>query len=266
MATRSAVITVSYTELDGSPIEYVSNEQIVVERKLKCAWGDRLTLAKELVGHRFGGVLYLPHEYWPAGNENLRFCFCKSCHIEVLGAYQNAKLTAVYETQAFTARQDTYVSERIEVASDFLTLGEKDLVWADGGADVTGTEVPSKLERMTEWVYTIHKALFVPTKVYTLVGGINKKDVYSPSLGVTFDKETLLYVGPSLQREWTSDGISAWTITLRFMHRSQSWNKFPQGGTGTGTEMNYSRVRKKDDTGNNTLNIYALTDLRSLVE
>ncbi len=143
-----------------------------------------------------------------------------------------------------------YVSEELQPASEFLTLSEEKLFWTSGTPPtnpVTSTEVPTYLLRMFDWVYTLHNVISLPAAVFTLPGYINDASVTSRDLGRVFAAGTLLCGNPSLNRQITSEGITAWTVTFRFTYKAEGWNNFPRLSTN-GTGITWGPVYASDGT------------------
>lgn len=237
--------------MDDSPQEGVGVASQDGIRILKCAWVDRLTLATQLVGytHIIGldTIHYLPHQYPHAG---LRHLFASDIRIgrlasKMIGAdprvaiYNEAILTVTYSVPDYefpTEDEETYVTESLEPATDFMTMSHIGLFWDRRGREpIDPTEAPAKLVRMTAWVYTLHALKSLPPQIFTLPGTVNLRDVYSWSLDKWFAYETLLCGDPSLSREKTTTGVTAWAVTFRFIEKNAGsfahplgWNEFPK--------------------------------------
>jgi hypothetical protein len=229
-------ITVDYTELAGSPREHIAHDGTNVVRTLTCAWGDRIQLAKELIGYVVGSIVHAPDAY-DAGDVPLYYIYAKAVNIEPIGDYTKAKLTVTYKSLDYDVDgpsqtgQTTYVTENLEPSLEFLTLSDQKLYWDSARTaanKLKASEVPSYIVRMTDWVYTIHRTYVMPAAVIELPGYVNSSSVYSYTLDYTFGAETLLCGNPSMLREFTSDGIATWTVTFRFTHKPEGWNNFPR--------------------------------------
>ena len=237
--------------MDDSPQESVGVSLQDSTRTIKCAWASRLQLAAQLVGYtRIIGLdtlHYLPHRYPHIG---LRHLFATDVKIRRLAskminvaphiaAYNEAILTVTYSVPDFefpTENEETYVTESLEPATEFMTMSANNLFWDRSGEEpIDPTEAPAKLVRMTAWVYTLHALKSLPAQVFTLPGTVNLSDVYSWSLNKWFAYETLLCGDPSLSREKTATGVTAWAVTFRFIEKNAGsflnplgWNEFPK--------------------------------------
>jgi len=229
-----ANITVEYNRVPDYPKERLSSQSIEVTDMLQCAWGDRITLAKELIGYTVGSILHPPHEY-DFGEDNIPNIFCRDVSIEPIishddtGEYKVARLSVRYANLDYEETEEVYVTESLEPASEFLTLSHEGLYW-DSGQEyaLESTEAPAMIVRMIDWVYTVHHKTSIPNWVWTHPGTINSSSTYSKTLNESFGAETLLCGNPSLSREITSSGETAWTITVRLTYRKETWNKFPR--------------------------------------
>jgi hypothetical protein len=279
-------ITIGYSEMDGSPKEGVGVKSQDAVRTLKCAWADRLTLAAQLVGYTqpigLDVIHFLPHQYPHSG---LLHLFASDIRIErlaskmnntitTLASYTDAILTVTYSVPDYefpTENEETYVTESLEPATEFMTISHKGLYWDENGEDpIDPTEAPAKLVRMTAWVYTLHSLYELPSAIFTLPGKVNTNDTYSWSLNKWFAYETLLCGDPSLSREKTSTGVSAWAVTFRFIHRNAGsyssplgWNEFPRPkDSDVDGHVRYTTVKTLD--GHDVL-VYELSDFEDLI-
>ena len=61
---KNAPITISYSEISGSPKEQHTEDGFRAVRRLKCAWADRFELAKQLQGgFDSTGLFFVPARY-----------------------------------------------------------------------------------------------------------------------------------------------------------------------------------------------------------
>jgi len=278
-------ITVDYEEMNDSPRESLSHDRISATRTLKCAWTNRLQLAKELIGYTqvsgSDSILYQPHPYAPLDNvvavevSISPFAGIIPDPTSVKDAeYRHAFLTVKYETPSYdlpTEGQQTYVTESLEPAAEFLTLTHDKLFWDTNGETlIDSTEAPARVIRMLDWVYTINRISYLPSEVFDLPGCVNKYDIYSWSLNRWFAWETLLCGNPSLRRETTSEGTTAWTVTFRFTYRNAGtfasplgWNVFPRPGQADAQgHIYYDSI--KTESGNDIL-VYEPKDFEGLI-
>lgn len=237
---------VTYSRLFGYPIENLVNvfnfgSELV--DKVKCNWEDREELAKEFLGFVIGTVVTAPARTQASNGSTLTVV---NVTIDPMGVdqdgaenYGKAILTITYRYVNIATELEEYATESIEPASEFVTVGNTNLQWADGVA-LEPIEAPSIIIRMVEWVYTIHNVSSVPSWIWTLPGRINDAIVTSSDFG-SFAKHTLLCGNPSLSRTITERGRSDWNLVARLTYREQTWNKFPRASKD-GAEITYEKL------------------------
>lgn len=248
--TSEAVITVAFEEIDNSPQESITAEGLVASRLLRCDWGDRFQLARELLGYSkdtgFTVTSYRPHRY-PAASH----LFAQNISISGAGAsggsaagdaagnynmtWAKADLSVEYLPRTVDdADPRTMVSESVEPNAEFLTLPSKLLYWDAAAKEPLGAdEAPGLVVRMMNWVVTHHNVRSLHADFWELIGHVNDAAVESKTFGFTLAAETLLYQAPSLSREITTDGAQAWRVTVRFSYRPDGWNLFFKAGSTT---------------------------------
>jgi len=230
--------------------EYFGPDGPTVERMFLVDWADRLTFIKEKLGHFDGSTLWLPD-----GNESIGTLYARQADIvPVLDRPDDPSLLSgrAYVKVLYgppkadipPSGESLYVTETLEQSAEFLTLGHAGLFWGTGSSKVSlydwDIEVPRCIVPMVEWRYTVHRYPALPAAALTLPGHINSAPVYSRSLGLTFPAGTLLCGPLSLSREYTSSGVSMWTITWSFIHKNngtpgspKGWNYFPRTTAGS---------------------------------
>lgn len=282
------LITIAYEEMALSPSEGVGVDKQEATRVFKCAWSNRIVLATQLVGYTrvigLDTIYYLPHQY---PHDGLLHLFATDVKITPftnkttndpsvpgIATYEHAQLTVTYSVPTYDfpeENEETYVTEAIEPATEFMTLPYSGLYWdRDAQNPIDPTDAPGKLVRLTAWVYTLHNLPTLPAAVIDLPGKINRNDVYSWSLNRWFAWETLLCGDPSLSREITAAGATGWTCTFRFIHRNAGdfaapigWNEFPEPkAADSDGHILYNTVKTAD--GNDVL-VYELDDFEDLI-
>jgi len=251
---------ITYEEDVNSPIEQYSEGDARITRTLRCAWEDRHSLAKELLGYVHGTLLYPPHSY-DGGDGTLSGIYARECTIrptltkgtiadETAYRDQIAELTVVYRASTVIypgtgpidigpGTDTVIVEESLEPSVEFLTLPTKDIYIGGTPVEDTGIATPAKAIQMVDWVYTMYHRWFLPSTFFTMTGKVNSAAVASRTLydatgaPYVFGAETLLCNPPSARREHYSSGVSLWTVTFRFTYRQDGWNKFPYWNTTT---------------------------------
>lgn len=278
--------TVAYDRVPGYPKESITRSGSIVTDMMQCEWTDRIALAKELLGFTIGSILYKPDEY-NAGDDALLGLYCSNVVTDPVvgldlatGDYKKARLTVTYENPDYDIDNvpdgsTVYVTESLEPSAEFLTLSEKGLYWSDD-EDVEANDAPQKIVRMMDWVYTKHSITSQApiNEMFNLLGYVNDASVYSRALNRYFSAETLLYGNPSLTREVTDEGTTAWTITYRFAWRNngtyvspQGWNHFPRSKKDTSGVMNFERIyNAKGGASDDILYPYPKTSFAGVID
>lgn len=243
-----AVINVPYNEMDGSPEVRHTRRGVNATRRLRCAWGARSLLARQLMGYTNGaGVSFetatLPDyddvyvsdvNIAPAPGQTLQ-----DSSDPQHTSYEQAILTVQYKSDdssvSTTPGSGTErFSESLECAKEFLTLPGKKLYWDSANTQTVGDGAgPSLILPMLTWVYTRRRVQNIPNGAVNGIGLVNAAAVTAQTLGISFAKETLLYDTISLQRVVTFNGTLGWDVTVRFVHRPTGWNYFPNPETNS---------------------------------
>lgn len=239
-------ISVSYTEIgdEKSPTEGANKEGPRATRLLECTWANRWTLLKELLGwweynsNTDTVVIHRPHDYphnqWAKCLDVNILPFGKDVPsgVDGVSAYGKARLTVVYGVP----EEDDYASESLEPSAEFLTFPNEKLFWDAAKTEpLNEDEAPGVLLNTLNWIYNRHKMPYIPVEILNLIGYVNAAAITSPTLGMTFPIETLLYQPPTLAREISVVGgdyarLTGWRIEFRFTYRPTGWNKFPKRG------------------------------------
>ena len=252
VVVHNAALTVSYSEMDGSPKESFGSGRNRAVRSLQCAWDDRITFKKELLGYRRweGSDLHvhLPHQYpwvdnmWAMNVTPSPYGLMVSSGVTGQAAYEYAMLAVEYGVRLYNTddeQESLTTNETLEPAVEFLTLSNQKLYWDTSQTEQLDLDQSPGIQvRMMEWVYSIEASDKMPANVLDLRGYVNNAAITSNRLQTTsgklsFAAESLLFLGPRLGREIGGDDEEMWHTELRFMHRESGWNTFPYN-TGTG--------------------------------
>lgn len=258
-------ISVTYEELGEpqSPSENYGEEGgFQGTRYLKCAWGDRHTLARELMGtidiqdNQF--IITLPHAH-PA----FELAFVRNVGISGFGKpggdsatvlnYEHAIVAAQYKTGKWMdipgdgeGEENVLVDETLDAGGEYLTRPNRLLYWdAEKKEQLSADEAPRLFIQMATWRYTIMQIPYFPTGFFDLIGKVNSAAVQSQTLGITFAAETLLMEPAQPSRLITNSGAQAWKLPIALTYRPKGWNKFYKAGetepqslfNGQGVEM-----------------------------
>jgi len=242
-------ITVPYIEIaDGNfPRERWTSKGFEADRLFQVAWDDSVQFIADIVGDvvdlgALGGFMVTQGQQYP------RFTAARAMSAGVTGYGQNlatvpltwthARISVGYAVPDYSLSQaggdgeQVIVSESLDAAAEFLTLPHQKLWWTYEGGDLSnpiGRDVPiGRLVRLVNWNYTIHHVLRVTDQVVKLVGHVNLAEVKSPTLGLTFEPETLLYNGPRMSQEITVSGFRSRSLEMSYTFRPDGWNKLPR--------------------------------------
>lgn len=220
-------------------------ERTTAKAVLRVAWADRYTLVDDIVGNsrvwpyaleagRIGprattaGIMPCPGSYVESGQGMI---------------YTDALVTVNYDSNVGTGggssqgsdsdpqdpETENLFAEEIEPTAEFITLDHKRFRWgAQNGDPLLEQEAPGKLVKGLNLVRTFYKVPPpLPIQILDAVGGVNASGESAPILGLSFDKETLLYQPPNLSRTIKTDGTGfAFTIKMKYSYKPQGWNKF----------------------------------------
>lgn len=242
--------SIAYSELPGSPEENFSRASgFSAVRKIKCAWRDRMRLARELMGGMSATGVLLPSARYddnPAArvtDVKIRPFFGGELESDDgddrKALYEQAELNITYKVPDGSDSSgggddsdspESLVSETIDVAKEFMTLPSQGLYWSANStsdADKLGDDAsPGILIPMLVWSYTRRQLLSLPWAASDLVGHVNGAGMTSTTTGLSFAPETLLYESLSLSRGTSPSGRVVWDATFRFVHRATGWNRF----------------------------------------
>lgn len=247
--------------------------EIRIVDKLQCAWGDRLLLAKLLLGYRNGFTMIPPVPYSMEPSIQVYATHVDIDPMKSVGGsdyYEKALVTITLGNLPYDVNnpreiggRNVYVSEAIEPASEFLTLNGTDVYWADGDL-VEDIEYPAKIIKRFNWIYKIHQLDYIPSQVWYLLGQINNNNVYSRILDKTILPGHLLFGNPSIDSTITAEGLPTHDITLRLTYQEENWNKFPKLNTAVGGSPDWQYLYK-DDSAGDQVRIYASNNFSGII-
>jgi len=236
----------TYTEFPGSNTLSFSRDSIKGRRLFKVDWGDRINFCKALLGY-VTSVGHVPlrslAETFP-GYDDL---YCQDANIEPDGvqsevdgeaSYIVAKITAEYTpwrrgtTNAESEDVDDELEEAMatftqgaDIAGEFLSIPASRFRYVGAttttGGDVAGIDYPvGRLTGNVDFTLTSDSEAEVPlTAIRACVGRVNSVVWFGAAAGHT------IFLGASINRTITSEGVGAWEIAYRFRERIEAtWN------------------------------------------
>lgn len=279
----------SGTDIDGSPSFQIAKDSASAKRVCKVDWSDIDSAITGLFGtvfmagtgvvrdplHTFPGKSYLVLDQMdikPFDDDNI------VGSSGGLPTYTSAQLELTYKTKPYNTDDDddtsddpdvpegTYLTHRISLGGDILTLPESGLQWQaandDGIKDVAADVAPGMVIPTIEHQFTWH---FVPSPPFAAMKNAYGK--VNSALQYGAPAETLLFLGADANRDITTEGTKAWTLDYRFQEKAlkaggviAGWNHFFRPDPGAG-QNSWQKILRKD--GNT---VYETADFSSLFE
>lgn len=256
-----AYSSVTCCEVHDSIKENHTGEERTADVTLQCAWADRYALVEDLLEN---------NRRWPHGDLSGSKLVAKTASIKPepttydtdgqACVYKSALIDVSYsdKLEEVTNEDDSddpaygdgstsegdgggeheepvtdLMSEEIEPAAEFVTLDYRRFRWSAANGDpLLEGEAPGRLLLSAILNRTLYKVRNPPLSLITNMGKVNGSSYRSRLLGITFPKETLLFMAPMLSRTIRSNGESAWTVKLRFGIKPNSWNEYFRSKTG----------------------------------
>lgn len=233
-------------EVDGSSRESFSEDGVSCSVDLRCPWSERHDLLTNILGNQL---------LWPYFSS----VPCRAASASAMPmpggvgtqdgagyAYETALISLTFEIRDIEEGENTNIySESLEPTAEFLTLPHDDFRWGSSeGDEIKSAEAPGRLELGFDYVVSLYGLSSIPGAVLSLPGKCNNGSVTSPSLGMTFGDETLLYNPPTISRTVTTEGDSKYTMQTRLTYRPSGWNKFWRPKTAS-----YEAMFHKDGSG-----------------
>jgi len=230
-------ISVTYYEANGWPKDAYTIDGFAGERKLVCDWGDRHTLATEIMTppnniypyNDIGAmVTHIPRvEGWRKGKQS-------AGTTAGMASYEKAVVTVNYSTFGVatgTTPNQLLISEWTETWSEVKTLDKTKYFWGTAPKNLGPGEGPSKLEPGMDYILVYHNLLVVPGAVTTVPGTCNSNVVNAYLLGLSFPAETLVFDGANVKHRITTTGSTGYTVRYRFRFKpnvrdgeAKGWN------------------------------------------
>lgn len=241
-----ANITVPFEEADGSGANTFGADGGSGTRILFCEYDDAGLLSAQLLGGAIGETGGIQYREAPARHPDRPFLYARAASYEGIGpssvgpsgaaSYPKARVRVEYRPLERDEIDDpdrgsiTYITESRDLAGQFVTLPSEQFEWVDGPDTGEAVGEGTTLGRLLpELAVTlrVHQWFAAPVTEGTFeqaIGKVNDEDFRA--LWTNWGAETLLFEGASAEREYTSDGIAAWRVTLSFRYRSIGWNAF----------------------------------------
>ncbi len=206
-------IATDHAEVQGWPKELYTDRGAGYERRIRCVWGDRFTLAGELT--TYPDSIYPYNTDTNAILDRLRIIPERNSKSSDAGAgkisYNNAILICNYSTRGRVV-DGNLVTERLTPAMEGGRISKEDLYW-DNAKTLSVQNNPLRLYPKLTYTLRYHQLSEIPTAVYQLPGYINGDTVVTKILGISFAPYFLLYRGAIVDRTLTTAGVTKFDVT-----------------------------------------------------
>jgi len=210
----------AYYEIEGWPKIWYSENGTRAQRKLECAWSDRLTVAAEIDAY--------PTRVFPYGNSGAQVSQIviapapksKMGGTDDEGSYDTAHLIVNYSTRAASTAE--LISEGLTPSTTATKYGHTGLEWADGTALIDGEGLVA-IRGLMEYSLRYYRAAYIPTSI-GYAGYINNNNFWTKTLGLVFYPGALVYRGAKVLRTQTVSGVTMFDITHTFGYSPNGWN------------------------------------------
>ncbi|HEY1065906.1 MAG TPA: hypothetical protein VGE52_07345 [Pirellulales bacterium] len=278
-------MTVAFQEVAGSPRERFDESGVVATRILLCAWEDRTSLVRSLMGSRSPLAPALPSAY-----PGFPLCYVESVVVEpwsadlapdsgeasldAVNSYSAnpaAKLTVTYRTKPYSSRkprtnlpdvpEGTFLSYQMRFSAQYIALPARQLRWSDAASisvpeDRPGSlVVPVAIHRLT-W----HKVSRPPWDAIRAATGRVNDSFFLGAAG-----ETLLFEGMDADAEFEVDPDEpvTWRLTMTFRERAVKQGSSAFGWNHAYRESPAGWQRLKTSDGNA---LYSSADFAALFQ
>lgn len=240
--------TVACSEIHGTREEGLSYKGGPTAKvSLECAYADRFLLREDLINNG----------YWPYTSDGGYAPRCQSVTVRPEPTtYEQDGQAITYETAVLDVDYSydqsagsnsgggagggrQLYTETFENQLELLELKMKD-VWINTDpadqATLPGNPGPGRkkiktLPAFREYSMSLRRVYYnwvsVPSTFVTLLNTVNNAEVTFPSIGIPYPKETLLFLPRSSNRSVSTDGTAGYTVSVDFIYKKETWNKFP---------------------------------------
>jgi hypothetical protein len=185
-------------EIYSTVRETWSNERLGASVALRCPWADRYSVLYNILANALAWP-YNPGSGMRAVSGAVSPFLEQHSTQDGQGiAYVDARLDINFEA-AFLSNnppgggQKAIYQETIEPNGEFITIPPADFEWSDG-TPIKNEEAPGRLMIGMDYRITWLNLVAIPVECGTLIDAVNVAQVISPSLGLVFPPETLLFI------------------------------------------------------------------------
>lgn len=155
----------------------------------------------------------------------------KTASVSTITTNNNAPIDQGYDYEEFYVDVNysntirTIVSEEIEPIAEFIRLDPRRFRWSSG-APLTEGEAPGYLYQTMNLIFKYTNQLTVPPAFLTGIGHVHNAAWVSPTTGLTYASETLLFCPAPISNTYTTGGSTGFNYTIKFAYRPNGWNKY----------------------------------------
>lgn len=232
---------VPFTEVHKSGTESLTDGRWSAERTFKIRWADRFAFANDVMGGIIQGAWTpTPTRRSPAQHPWIPTpCFAKTFRVQPIGksydagdtktvGFTDCLVTIGYQTPEGADEDQpeelTYVEENLDISAQMVSIPKGTYTFPDGTIldENFGKQMGSAVWslKINEW------GSFDVATIIDAMGMVNSSEFKG------FPTGKLLFTSAGASRRFTSNGITAWDVDLKFAYRTKKWNEFVNPKTG----------------------------------
>lgn len=222
---------VSYEELDGWPQSYWDRGDFYGERRLLCAWSDRVSLLNEL-----DADFQWPTSLYPEGPSA---ALARTARVIPFGRmpltssqnyaeYEWAIIQVHYSTKGpkWDAINKLFIEETMDPAFMSFSVDNANLRWKNDDKRVEPNDAPVNHDCLLEYQIAFHFLTSLPTWILARPGLCNSNTFITAGLGISFAPYTIKYMGSSIRGTYSLAKLPRYHVTAKFLFKWSEWNKF----------------------------------------
>lgn len=240
LTPANGVTLLGYTVWPEQLQERFSRTEQWVRMSIICKWTDRIGFRQLLLGgsRLVGGVITTTAPYAHPNYSWMLVCDVRAEMAPGSTGYTNDSNNFIACDYARLTVEFNQLDpldlgeEKIEFSGRMITAPPEMFTWASDGEALLSSEAPGIIEVKASLERTINTVASLPlTTIFGLIGKVNS----STYLGGA--AETMLYLGASSQRRYTTFGSKCWSLTHKIDFSAAGWNQFLRASTGDYEEL-----------------------------
>lgn len=155
----------------------------------------------------------------------------KNCAVSPITTGSNPAIDQGYDYEEYNVAVNysntisTLVVEEIEPIAEFIRLDPRMFRWASG-APLTDGEAPGFLYQSMNLIFKYVNQPLVPSLILTAPGKVHNATWTSPTTGLSYPAETLLFCPGPLSNTYTTGGSTGFSYATKFAYKPNGWNKY----------------------------------------